>query len=484
VNDTFSCQFSVLTQLVAMASNAADNAKEGQASLDSVDMPSGESLPPSLPASRGSSLQSTPPISRGSSTEEKISEGGSLEKNTSMVFAPKPNSENEEWPTDESDYRYEKDDVIGEGAFAKVYKAYCIPRKKYVAIKIMSLEKVGDGIADIRNEVATMKTCSHANILTCHACFVVNSKLWMVMPLMDRGSCLHILRLLKVRGERDGLPEAWCKYILSEAMKGVAYLHDQNLLHRDLKAGNILLDSAGNVKIADFGVSGWLQDATQQRRAVRNTFVGTPCWMAPEVMEQSEGYSFPADVWSMGITAFELAKGTAPYAQHPPMKVLLKTLSDPPPNLSSYEDEKAGKPALGTEWVKRNKNFLSFTSKCLVKNPKDRSKITQLLNSKFFKNADALKDQMAKEVAEIFPKNLAAILNIKKSPAEAMVVHPVLEQRQYVEGVEFVFSDDSDDEYDQLAEAPQSEEGVTESAPGASEDDVFRAKFDAVTNLK
>ena len=119
-----------------------------------------------------------------------------------------------------------------------------------------------------------------------------------------------------------------------------------------------------------------------------------------------------------------------------------------------------------------------------MKNPKDRSKITQLLNSKFFKNADALKDQMVKEVAEIFPKNLAAILNIKKSPAEAMVVHPVLEQRQYVEGVEFVFSDDSDDEDDQLAEAPQSEEGVTESAPGASEDDVFRAKFDAVTNLK
>ena len=80
------------------------------------------------------------------------------------------------------------------------------------------------------------------------------------MPYMDRGSALHLIRLLKEGGVREGLPETWVRYILSEALQGVKYLHDQNLLHRDLKAGNILLDSEGNVKIADFGVSGWLQE--------------------------------------------------------------------------------------------------------------------------------------------------------------------------------------------------------------------------------
>lgn len=239
----------------------------------------------------------------------------------------------DEWPTEEKDYQYDLKDVVGEGAFAKVYRAFCVPRKTYVAVKIMDLDKVGNGLADIRNEVATMKKCEHPNVLTCHSCFTVKDKLWMVMPLMDRGSCLHIIRLLKDRGIRDGLPEAWTRYILSESLKGVKYLHDQNLLHRDLKAGNILLDSQGNVKIADFGVSGWMQDSTMTKKKTK-TFVGTPCWMAPEVMEQSEGYSFPADVWSMGITAFELAKGTAPYAQHPPMKVLLMTLTNPPPPLN------------------------------------------------------------------------------------------------------------------------------------------------------
>ncbi|KAH7435045.1 hypothetical protein KP509_06G046700 [Ceratopteris richardii] len=276
-------------------------------------------------------------------------------------------SERKKYPVISSMYTLMEE--VGQGASAVVYKAKCIPFNEIVAVKVLDMDRCNNSLDDIRREAQTMSLINHPNVLNAHCSFVVDHDLWVVMPYMEGGSCLHIMK----SAYPDGFEEPIIATVLRESLKALDYLHHHGHIHRDVKAGNILINAHGAIKLADFGVSAFMFDTGDRQRS-RNTFVGTPCWMAPEVLEQVNGYDFKADIWSFGITALELAHGHAPFSKYPPMKVLLMTLQNAPPGLD-YERDK-----------RFSKSFKEMIAMCLVKNPTKRPTAEKLLRHSFFKH--------------------------------------------------------------------------------------------------
>jgi len=318
------------------------------------------------------------------------------------------------WPTEPASYKISGE--IGSGAFAKVHIAKCESKGTFVALKIMNLEQVTVNLDHLRQEVTTMKLCKHPNVLPLHNCFNVKSELWLVMPYMNMGSCLEVMRQRKKHGKSE-LEEECIAAILKGAVEGLAYLHKSGWIHRDIKSGNILLDDKGNVMLADFGVAGIIKSRDPTDPAeMRNTFVGTPCWMAPEVMKQAKGYTEKADIWSLGITALELAKSYAPYAREKTMKVLLRTLQEEPPSLDTYQVYGD----TGKKTSDFSRPFINLYKRMLIKDPVKRPTAKDLMKDRFLRCKNPNQVLMKSLIPSL--TQLIDLKSLEKSMKQAVVV--------------------------------------------------------------
>ncbi|UPX17813.1 Non-specific serine/threonine protein kinase [Ascochyta rabiei] len=254
---------------------------------------------------------------------------------------------------------YTKQECIGGGSFGRVYKGVDRRTGHTVAIKVIDVENAEDEVDDIMGEIMILSGLNSQFVTKYYGSYLHGSDLWIVMEFCSGGSCADLMK-------PGPLAEAEIAIMLKELLMGLTYLHEDHKLHRDIKAANILVSASGQVKLADFGVSGQLS-ATMTKK---NTFVGTPFWMAPEVIKQS-GYDGKADIWSLGITALELANGEPPYADIHPMKVLFLIPKNPPPILEGNFSS----------------SFKDFVQLCLRKDPKERPTAKQLLQTAFIKKA-------------------------------------------------------------------------------------------------
>ncbi|KAF5134348.1 Serine/threonine-protein kinase CLA4 [Metarhizium anisopliae] len=276
---------------------------------------------------------------------------------------------------DDPNMSYSKQKKIGQGASGSVYVAKIKETAQGVAREVLRQQGARAQVAIkqmdlahqprkelIVNEIMVMKDSRHRNIVNFLDAFLRNNnqELWVVMEYMEGGALTDVI------DNNPSISEEQISTICNETCHGLQHLHSQSIIHRDIKSDNVLLDARGNVKITDFGFCAKLTE-TKSKRA---TMVGTPYWMAPEVVKQKE-YGPKVDIWSLGIMAIEMIESEPPYLNEEPLKALYLIATNGTPRLKKPE--------------KLSKELKAFLSVCLCVDVKSRASADELLAHDFLK---------------------------------------------------------------------------------------------------
>ncbi|SPO37131.1 related to ser/thr protein kinase [Pseudozyma flocculosa] len=261
---------------------------------------------------------------------------------------------------------YRRLELVGRGAYGAVYRGLHVASGAAVALKVVNLDTPEDDVSDIQREVALLSQLREAdqkNVVRYWGCWLKGPELWIVMDFAEGGSVRTLMKAGPVA-------ERFCALIVRETLVALAYLHKSGIIHRDVKAANILLTNTGRILLCDFGVAASL--ASNSAQSKRSTFVGTPYWMAPEVITEGKTYDQKADVWSLGITIYEMATGNPPLADIEQMRVIMLIPKSKPPRL----------PVEG-EFSPAMRDFVAC---CLNEEPRERLTSEELTKHKWMKS--------------------------------------------------------------------------------------------------
>lgn len=267
---------------------------------------------------------------------------------------------------------------LGVGGFAKVFRVQRKEDKLQFALKFCTPGNDEDKEL-MYNEVALMRMCGGENGFCLNVIDAYDDNrgiLWIFVELMD-GAVTPVIR--SMRGREEFYTENSLKWVLRQTLRGLQYLHSNNIVHRDIKSDNILTNKNGDVKLADFGYSAQLT----QERSARSSKVGTLCWMAPELIKGERRYDTKIDIWSFGIFAFELCEGNPPYIREPQSRVMINIITQEPPQISSRWSE----------------GLRSFVSACLTVNPEERPSAEELLSHEFLRGSSTCKVEYARMIS-------------------------------------------------------------------------------------
>mmetsp|Transcript_26032 Transcript_26032/g.42553 ORF Transcript_26032/g.42553 Transcript_26032/m.42553 type:complete len:455 (-) Transcript_26032:244-1608(-) len=257
--------------------------------------------------------------------------------------------------------------LIGKGAYSQVYE--CVNAEKRFALKLFDKKLMkSEQNYSVQMETKILSTLSpHQNVIQLLDVVENDRFIGMVLPYYGSGSLLTLIRNFGI----GNVPEIVVKAFVDQILKGLQFLHSNGIIHRDVKASNVLMDDDGIVKISDFGISVFY-DAEIDTKLHG---VGAPYWMAPELIEMTE-ITPKCDIWALGITAIELLTGSAPYGDLIPFSAMYHTVNDEHPPLPA----------------KASPLFTDFLQQCLKKDPHQRPSASKLLRHKWL--ADIEYDDM------------------------------------------------------------------------------------------